>query len=139
MSTTRIIIAGVVGAVAAFILSSLAYAFLLATFFENNAGSATGVVRADEDILFIPMLLGHLAWGIFISWVLGYWASISTAKSGANAGALMGFSMACVFGLINLSTTHVSTPIAAVVDIAVFTVISAVVGAIVGLILSKAK
>lgn len=49
MSTSKILIAGLVGGVVAFLLGFLIYGLALNSFFEQQAGSATGVMKAEAD------------------------------------------------------------------------------------------
>ncbi len=137
MNTNKIIIAGIVGGVVAFILGFLIYGMALSNFFASNAGSASGVMRADDEMLWIPMIVGHLTWGLLFAVIFGRWAQISTFSTGAQAGALIGFLIACTFDFINLATTHISTLTAVIVDLIVMTIVSAIVGGVVGLMLGR--
>lgn len=137
MNTNKILLAGVVGGVVAFLLGFLAYGVLLGDFFAKNAGSATGVMRGDDEMLWIPMILGHLAWGFVFAIIYGRWASISTFATGAKAGAVLGFLIAATFDLINLGSTHISTTTGVIVDIVVMTVIASLVGGVVGVMLGR--
>lgn len=137
MNTNKIITAGLVGAVVAFLLGFLVYGMALASFFEANSGSATGVYRGDDEMLWIPMILGHITWGMLFALIYGRWATISTFATGAKAGAVIGFLVGATFDLINLGSTHISNSTAAIVDIIVMTVLSAIVGGVVGWFLGR--
>ena len=137
MNMTKILVAGLVGAVVAFVLGYLFWGLLLADFFASNAGSATGVMREDSDTQWIPMILGHLSWGFLLAYIFGRWASISTAVTGAKAGAILGFLIAFSSDMISLGTSHVSTWTSAIADIVVMTVIFSIVGAVVGWMLGR--
>lgn len=137
MNTNKLVLAGVVGGAVAFFLGFLFYGLLLADFFSNNMGSATGVMRADNEMQWGPMVIGHLAWGLLFAYIFMKWATISTFNTGAKAGAVIGLLVAVTFDMINLGTTHVGTMTSALVDIVVMTVISAVVGGVVGLMLGR--
>lgn len=137
MNTQKILLAGLLGGVVAFLLGFLFYGMLLTNFFEANAGTATGVMRGDTDMLWIPMIIGHLAWGLLFSLIFGRWASISTFASGAKAGAVLGLLIAITFDMISLGSTNVSTLNAALVDIVVMTAVSALVGGVVGWFLGR--
>ncbi|KAA3634015.1 MAG: hypothetical protein DWQ02_12070 [Bacteroidetes bacterium] len=139
MDTNKILLAGLVGAVAAFILGFLSYGLLLTDFFEANSGSATGVARGDKDMLWIPMVLGHLAWGLFIAWVFGKWASISTFAGGVRGGAIIGLLVALAFDLINYGSTNLMNLTAVIADVVLMTVVTAIVGGVVGVMLGRGK
>ena len=137
MNTNKILLAGLIGGAVAFLLGFLFYGLLLTNFFTANAGTATGVMRADADMQWIPMIVGHLAWGLLFALVFGRWASISTFATGAKAGAVLGLLVALTYDMISLGSTNVSTLDAALVDIVVMTGISAIVGGVVGWFLGR--
>ena len=135
--TNKILIAGVTGAIVALILGFLTWGMALSGFMEANSGSATGVMRSDSEMLWIPMILGHLSWGILFAIIYGRWANISTFASGAQAGALLGFLIGFTFDMINLGTTHLTNTTAAIVDVIAMTIISAIVGGVVAMMLGR--
>ncbi len=133
----KILIAGLVGAVVAFILGFLVWGLALSSFMESNLGTATGVMRDESDFLWIPMVLGHISWGIFFAYVFGHWANISTFSTGASAGALLGFLVGFTYDMISLGSTNVMNATGAIVDIIAMTIVSAIVGGVVGLMLGR--
>ncbi len=135
----KIIIAGVVGGVAALILGYLIWGLALASFLETNAGSATGVMREESDFLWIPMILGHLSWGILLAYIFGQWANISTFATGVTAGATLGFLIGFTYDMINLGSTHLMTLTGSIVNIIAMTIVSALVGGVVGIMLGRSK
>ena len=137
--TNKILIAGLVGAVAALILGFLTWGIALAGFLEANSGSASGVVRADDEMLWLPMILGHLSWGLLFAVIFGRWANISTFTSGAQAGALLGFLIGFTYDMINLGSTHISTTTGVIVNVIAMTIISAIVGGVVAATLGRGK
>lgn len=137
MDTNKILLAGLIGGVAAFLLGFLSYGLLLSSFFESNMGSASGVMRGDSEMLWVPMILGHLSWGLFFAVIFGRWAGISTFATGAKAGAVLGFLVAFTFDMINLGSTHIMNLAGAIGDIVVMTVVAAIVGGIVGWFLGR--
>lgn len=132
MDTNKILLAGLIGSVAAFFLGFLVYGVALAGFFESNLGSATGVMRADDEMLWIPMIVGHLAWGFLIAIIYGRWANISTFATGAKAGAVIGALVGLTFDMINLGSTHIMNATGAMVDVLVMAIMTAIVGGVVG-------
>lgn len=137
MNTNKILVAGLVGAAFAFILGFLTWGIVLSEFFEANAGTATGVIRGDDEMLWIPMILGHLAWGFLLAIIYGRWANIKTFSTGAKAGAVLGFLIAFTYDMINLGSTHISNTLGAIVDVLAMTVVTAIVGGIVGWMLGR--
>jgi hypothetical protein len=137
MSNNKILLAGLVGAVVAFILGFIVYGNLLMDFFIENSGSASGVMRGDDEMQWIPMILGHVTWGMLFAIIFGRWANISTFATGAKTGALLGFLIGASFDLIQLGSTHISNVTGIVVDIVVMTVVSAIVGGVVAWFLGR--
>ena len=137
MSNSKIITAGLVGAVVAFLLGFITWGNLLTDFFMDNSGSATGVMRGDDEMQWIPMILGHVTWGLLFAIIFGRWANISTFATGVKTGALLGFLIGASFDLIQLGSTHISNTTAVVVDIVAMTVVSAIVGGVVAWVLGR--
>jgi len=132
MTTNKILIAGLIGTAISFFLGSLIYGILMAEFFESTAGSATGVMKSDEEMDWATMIIGHMAWGIMLALIVGKWAGIKTFVSGAKAGAIIGFLFAMTHDMINLATTNMMTTTGALGDVAVSTVIGAATGGAIG-------
>ncbi len=137
MLNSKIFTAGLVGAVVAFLLGFLLYGNLLTDFFMENSGSATGVMRGDDEMQWIPMILGHVTWGMLFAVIYGRWANITTFATGAKTGALLGFLIGASFDLIQLGSTHISNTTGILVDILVMIVVSAIVGGVVGWFLGR--
>lgn len=137
MSNNKIFTAGLVGAIVAFLLGYLVYGLALTDFFMENSGSATGVMRGDDEMQWIPMILGHITWGMLFALIFGRWANIATFATGAKAGALLGFLIGASFDLIQLGSTHISNVTGIIADIVAMTVISAIVGGVVGWFLGR--
>ena len=137
MNTNKILIAGVIGGVVAYALGFLTFGIALRDFFQANSGSATGVMKAPDEIQMIPMIIGHLTWGLLFALIYGRWANIKTFATGAKAGAVIGLLSAATFDLINLGAMNISTTTGVIVNIVCVTVISAIVGGTVGWFLGR--
>ena len=132
METNKILIAGLLGGITAFLLGWLFYGTLLMGFFADNAGAAQGVSREMEDMVWWAMIVGHLAYGYLFALIYGRWASISTFATGAKAGAVIGGLFGLTADMILYGSTHVTTLTGALVDILVMVVTGAIVGGVVG-------
>ena len=135
MANNKIIISGLVGGIVAFFVGYLIWGLALAQFAVDNAGTATGVGKESPD--FWAIILGSLASGFLISTIFGRWANISTWKTGASAGALIGFLVGAHVNFIEFGNSNVSTLQLALVDIVGYIVMFAVVGAVVGVMLGR--
>ncbi|MDH3796140.1 MAG: hypothetical protein OER83_04640, partial [Flavobacteriaceae bacterium] len=85
MNAGKIIIAGLIGSIVAFMLDFITFAFLLEDFFLVNSGTAEGVERGD-DLLMTPLIIGHLAWGLLLAYILGKLSHIDSFSQGALTG-----------------------------------------------------
>ena len=135
MDTKKFLTGTLVGGIAYFILGYLFYGLLLMGFFESNAGSATGVNRQMDEIVWWALILGNFAFAALLSYIFLKWAHISTFKRGLRGGAIIGFFIAASFDLIWYGTSNMMNLNAALVDIIVGTVISAIVGGVVGAVI----
>lgn len=139
MTTNKILLAGLIGGVVAFILGFLFYGIILSDFFASNMGSATGVMRGDDEMQWGPMIIGHLAYGLLFAVIFGRWANISTLATGAKAGAVIGFLVSLAHVMIQLGSTHLSNMTGALADVGVGTLLSAGTGGVVGWFLGRGQ
>lgn len=139
MDTNKILIGGLIGFAVTFILAYLFYGVLLQDFFASNGGSATGVMRSEENMLWIPLVLGHITLGLLLSIILGRWAGISTLSSGAMAGALIGFLVSMTYAMISLGTTNIANLTASIADVAVTTLNSTIACALIAMYFGSTK
>ncbi|MBK8954876.1 MAG: hypothetical protein IPM34_04875 [Saprospiraceae bacterium] len=128
---TKTLIAGLFGGVVYFFLGWLLYGMLLASTFEGMAGSAQGVSRGDDIVLW-ALAVGNLAMGVGMAYILNNWAQIRTVQSGAVTAALVGFMLSLGMDLIWYSTSNLSTLGGVFLDVVVYTAMSAVAGAVIG-------
>ncbi len=137
MNTNKILATGLVGGVVAFILGFLIWGIALSGVMESNAGSATGVMRSEADFMWIPMILGHLSWGILFAYIYGHWANIKTFATGAKGGATLGFLIGFTYDMINLGSTNIINTTGAIINVVAMTIVSAIVGGAVGWMLGR--
>ncbi|MEZ5039083.1 MAG: hypothetical protein R2828_04300 [Saprospiraceae bacterium] len=134
MSTNKILLAGLAGGVTAFIAGFVIYGLALMPFFEANTSEA-GLKLAKVPMVWWAMVAGNIVWGMFLAYVFGKWANISTFPSGAKAGALIGFLVALSVDLMMFSTMDHSNLTATLVDPLANAALSAIVGGVVGVVL----
>ena len=139
MSIRKIIIGGIIGAVVALVLGYLFYGNLLADFYMENAGSASGVMKNDSELSWGPIIIGHLAWGMLFAVIFGSWANISTLRDGMKSGALLGLLIGLTYDMVTIGTTNIMTLTGAIVDVGITVVISAIVGGVVGWYFGRAS
>ena len=136
MSSKKFLVGGIVGGIAYFLLGYLVFGILLMDFFKSHSNSTPGVYRADTDMIWWAMIVGNLAYGFLLSYVIGKAGAASVAggfKTGAIIGLLASIASNCItYALVNLSDTT-----AMAVDIVASTIVGGILGAIVGWVQSK--
>lgn len=137
MNAKKIIIAGLTGSVVAYLLGWLIWGVLLSDIMQDYSGSATGVMRSDDEMLHIPLAVGHLGLGFLLAIIYGRWASISTFSTGMIAGAVIGFLTTFGADMIALGTTHLIEMEGAIIDILAATVSMGITGGVVGWMLGR--
>jgi hypothetical protein len=132
MSTNKILIGGLIGGVILFLAGWLLYGMAFSGFFEANQGSATGVGRSEDEMIFWALIVGNLAGGLLLAIIYGRWASISTVKTGFIAGAVIGLLMGISMDFVMYATTNMANMTAVLVDPLIMAVMWGLGGAGVG-------
>jgi hypothetical protein len=130
----KVLLAALAGAVATFLTGWLLYGILLKGFFEaGTLETARSVMREQPELLAI--FFGGLAWSLLLALIFSRWASISTLRSGAIAGAWIGFLIALgadLFSYASMNIAHLNTTL---IDPLINAVQSAIAGGIIGWVL----
>lgn len=134
MNTKKFLIGGIVGGIAYFLLGWLFYGNLLAQYFHDHAGSATGVEKAMDQFEWWALILGNLISGFLLAYVFSK-SGVATLSSGLVTGGILGLLMSASYDMIMFATTNISSKHAMLADVATFTVMSAITGAIVGAVM----
>lgn len=128
MKTKNFLVSGIAGGIVYYLLGWLFYGILLKDFFPQPEEST-------QMMIFI--LLGCLTYGLFIAYIFTKWAQISTASSGAKAGATIGFWLGLFFNFFNMAMMPETTYEMAAIDLGVTILSSAITGAIIGAVNGK--
>jgi hypothetical protein len=131
MNTNKFLIGGILGGIVVFLLGWLVWGMLLKDFMATNAGTATGVMRPDDQVVWWSLVVGNLFNGFAVSYVLSK-AGVNNAGTGAAVGAVVGLLVAAAFDFTMYGVSNLSTVKGALVDIGANTIVTAIVGAIVG-------
>lgn len=136
MNSQKFIVGGIVGGIVYFLLGWLVYGMLLKDFMANNLSAS---MRADADTIWWALILGQLAGGFFLAYVIGK-AGATSAGAGAGVGFIAGLLVCLSFDLTmyGVSTT-ISSLKGLAADVAVSAVIAAIVGAVVGWVMGMSK
>ncbi len=127
----KMLVAGLMGGVAFFLLGWLLYGILLKDTLANYHNG--DFMRADADLNMPLLVLGNLIQGILVAYIYSQWASISTFVTGLQRGALIGFLLSLGMNCIWYATSTLMTEFTGVIiKVVIATVIWGLVGGIVG-------
>lgn len=138
MNTKNFTLAGIAGGITFFMLGWLVYGVILMDTMKSFAGSATGVDRG-EDMLLWSIFLGNLASGFLLSFIFTRLGTINNPTAGARAGFWIGLLMGAGFDFTMYGTSNISTLTGVLIDIVVFAFLTALTGAVVAWVIGKAK
>lgn len=129
---TKTMISGVLGGVAYFILGFLIYGVLLKDSMSGMEGTATGVMRAESEMIWWALILGNLSYGMALAYVLGNWSGVTTFMGGAKAGAMVALLFAAGYNFIYYGTTNIMELNGVCMDLVIQTLMGAVGGGVIG-------
>lgn len=137
MKTQKILLGGIAGGVAYFILGWLVYGILLIDYSTANFNQCA--MRPMEDIVWWSMILSNLAFGFLLSTVIS-WSNSTGIMSGLRVGGIIGFllSVSLDFNFYGM-TSMFSNFTAVFVDILAVTVMSAIAGIVTGWVMGMGK
>src|SRR5262245_31761670 len=110
MNSQKFIVGGVVGGIVYFILGYLLFGMLLKDFMATN--TASGVMRADSDLVWWALVLANLCFGFLLSYVISK-GGISSSGKGAATGFVVGLLGTLAFDLITYATSTTMTSLKA--------------------------
>jgi hypothetical protein len=126
----RVVIGGIIGGVVFFFLGFLVYGMALRVFMEQN--QMAGLGRSDEEFNWLFLILGNLAFGFMVSYVL-HKANANSFGSGAVIALIVGLLMGLGLDFTMYATTNTYSNLAGVlVDVVVTGIMGSIVGGVVG-------
>ena len=139
MGTNKILISGLVSGIAVFLLGYLFYGVIFMNTMEGMTGTATGVMREMDAMVWWALIVGNLIWGFLLAYIFGMWANISTFMGGLKGGAIIGLLAVAAFDLTMYATSNITTLAGSILDIVIFTVIMGIAGGVAGWMLGRGK
>jgi hypothetical protein len=137
MGTNKILLGGIAGGVAFFLLGWLIYGVLLMDYTTANYNQCAA--RPMEEMVWWAMMLSNLAFGFMLS-VIFSWSNTTGMMAGAKVAGIIGL---LVSFSMDLSVYSMSTMFASLttvfVDIIAYTVMTVIVGAVVALAMGLGK
>ena len=137
MNTKKILVGGIVGGVAFFLLGWLIYGILLAGYFAANGNPS--IMRPMDQMIWWALILSNLSWG-FVLAIIFSWSNTSGWMAGAKKGAIFGLmtALAIDLGYYAMSTMYSSVaPI--LVDIIATIVMVGIGGSLIAWAMSKVR
>ncbi len=137
MTTKNQLLATLVGFIVLFLLGWLFYGFLLMDFYTNNTGSASGVMRSDDDMIWWALLVGNLFQTYFLVFIYSKMSNIDSFMSGLKIGAILGFIWGLAMNLSMYGTTNIMNINSVVVDPFVSAIMIGITGGVIGAMLGR--
>ena len=138
MNMKRVLIGGLAGGVAYFLLGWLCYGILFKDLMAAGAGTATGVYKTNEEMGFVPLIIGNFALGFLLSIVFS-WSKHYGLMSGLFMGAVIGILYSVGFDFIMYGTSNLMTLNGALADILIGTINATIAGGVTGLAMGMIK
>jgi hypothetical protein len=138
----RILVAGIVGAIAMFFLGFLIWGLALRGYFESTmSATAKSVMNTEPNM--VPLAISQIVFGLLFAYIFDKWASISTFVGGAIGGATLMFALSLGWDLqmsAFFKDMHVGSPyVPLIVDVIAATVFGALSGGVIGQVLGMMK
>lgn len=138
----RILVSGIVGAIAMFILGFLIWGLLLHSYFDSTMTATAKSVMLEQPN-FVPLAIAQIVFGILFAYIFDKWASISTFVGGMTGGAILMFGLSLGWDLqmtAFFKDMHVGSPyVPLVVDVLAATVFGALSGGVIGQVIGMMK
>jgi hypothetical protein len=139
MDLKKFLIGTLVGGIVLFFLGYLLYGKLLMDFFTQHSHAPAGADRAMSDLVWWALILGNLATGALLTYVLLKLGNVNSFGSGAGISLAVGFFSSLGNDLVRYATENGSDHTAVIVDIVVFSVMCAIAGGIIAAVLGMGK
>ena len=137
MNSQKFVVGGIAGGIVNFLLGWLIYGMLLKDLMASSV--ASGTMRADSDMIWWALIVGNLAMGFLLAYVIGK-GGVASAGKGAATGFVVGLLVCLGYDLIMYATSTVMTSLKGVAaDVAGTAVMFAISGAVVGWVLGMSK
>lgn len=136
---TKMILAILASAVAAFLAGWLLFGIAMAGYYEAHMLHYDGLMKPEEEMNLGLIFLGNLLFAAMVTWVCSRTGATSLMK-GMTTGALLGALIYSSVDLMFMAMMNLfSGSTVVIVDIVVNTVWAALVGAVAGLVLGSGK
>lgn len=132
MNTNKLLVGGLIGGVAFFLLGWVLYGMLFGEMISSMMPNSAAVMRADADMDMLTLFLGNLSTGIGLAYIFEKWANIRSFVGGAIAAAIIGFLFYFGYNAVLHATTTLATWNGIIVDSLIYTFMSGIAGGAIG-------
>ena len=139
MNTNKILMGGIAGGIAFFLLGWLIYGVLLMDFMTAHPGTATGVHRAPDQMVWWALIAGNFAFGFLLACIFSMFANMNNWMDGAKAGAIIGFLNSMAYDFTSYGVTNLYSRTAIGADIIATVVMCAIAGAVIATAMNMGK
>ncbi len=137
MKTSKILLGGIAGGLAFFLLGWVVYGMLLMDYTTANNNQCS--MRPMQEMIWWAMIISNLAFGFLLSVVFS-WSNTTSVMAGVKVAVIIGLLISISMDLSSYAMTSMFSNFTAVfVDIIAFTVMSAITGAVVALVMGMGK
>jgi hypothetical protein len=134
---TKVIVGGIAGGVAFFLLGWVIYGMLLMDFMTANTNQS--MAKPMGEYVWWALILGNLMSGFLLATIFS-WSNISGAADSAKAASIVGLLMGLSYDLMFYSMSNMFSNVTAIiVDVLACTIMSAIAGAVVGMAMGMVK
>jgi hypothetical protein len=134
----RVLVAGIAGAIAMFVLGWLIYGMALASYFASTMNATAKSVTNMDNPNIVPLIGFNVVFGILLALICDKWGA-RTFVAGLGAGAIIMLLIGLAFDLemgAFFKEMHVGSPyIPIVIDLIGITVMGAISGGVIGAVL----
>ena len=132
MNFKKLLLGGIAGGVAFFLLGWLIYGMLLMDFMSKHPGTAGDLSRPEEDFMYL--IIGNLLMGFLFAYIF-LKANVNSLANGLVTGGIIGALMSAGFNCVMYATTTITSKTAMAADVAAMTVMCALGGAVIGMVM----
>ena len=134
---TKVLLATLAGAIAAFLFGWLVFGILLADFYAANTPVYEGLMKNPPNLLMI--FCSNLITAFLLAFIFNRWAGIKSPGEGAQAGLIIVVLTGLSLDLIMYATMNLLSPRVIVVDLISNGAFGGLIGAVVGYVLGTGK
>lgn len=136
MDIKKLLIGGIVGGVACFLLGWVIFGMLLMDFFKSHTGVAGDISKAEPEFLYL--IIGNLAMGFMLAYVF-IKGNVNSLAGGIVTGGILGLLVSVGYNCIWYATSTVLSKTAMAADVAGTVVMTAIAGAVIAMVLGMGK